>query len=87
MVLSHPRAGASWGGFAIGEVSCNNVVETLRLDQLFVVCPGTASYPVTERIGALSVLDCPALKGWLPSIEGLSIEVRLENGRYEGEDP
>ena len=41
--------------------SMYNLVDTLRLDQLFVVCPGRASYPVTERISVLSVLDCPAL--------------------------
>lgn len=113
-LLSHPRAGASWEGFAIGEVlaglrpanawfwgahgggevdllvlengrrlgfemkfseapdvsrSMYNVVEALRLDQLFVVCPGTASYPVTERIRALSVLDCPALKDRVAALD------------------
>ena len=106
-LLSHPRAGASWEGFAIEQVlaalrpasawfwgthgggeldllvlengrrvgfemkfneapevtrSMHNVVETLRLDRLFVVCPGTESYPVTERIGVLSLSHCPELR-------------------------
>ena len=43
--------------------SMYNIVDTLRLDQLFVVCPGTESYPVTERVSVLSLSDCPALKG------------------------
>ena len=105
-ILSHPRVGASWEGFAIeqvlgalrpahawfwaahggGEVdllilengrrlgfemkfseapevsrSMYNIVDALRLDQLYVVCPGTESYPVTERISVLSVLHCPGL--------------------------
>ena len=105
-ILSHPRVGASWEGFAIeqvlgalrpahawfwaahggGEVdllilengrrlgfemkfseapevsrSMYNIVDALRLDQLYVVCPGRESYPVTERIGVLSVLQCPEL--------------------------
>ena len=105
-ILSHPRVGASWEGFAIeqvlgalrpahawfwaahggGEVdllilengrrlgfemkfseapevsrSMYNIVDALRLDRLFVVCPGRESYPVTERISVLSVLHCPEL--------------------------
>ena len=105
-ILSHPRTGASWEGFALeqvlgalrpahawfwaahggGEVdlliladgrrlgfemkfseapevsrSMYNIVEALRLDQLYVVCPGKESYPVTERISVLSVLHCPEL--------------------------
>lgn len=46
-----------------------NIVDTLRLDQLFVVCPGSASYPVTERISVLSVLDCPALKDRVAALD------------------
>ncbi len=38
-----------------------NNVDALRLDQLYVVCPGKESYPVTERISVLSVLHCPEL--------------------------
>ena len=37
------------------------IVDALRLDQLYVVCPGKESYPVTERISVLSVLHCPEL--------------------------
>ena len=107
ILLSHPRVGASWEGFAIeqvlgalhpanpwfwgahggGEVdllllehgrrlgfemkfseapevtrSMHNVVDTLRLDHLFVVCPSRESYPVHERIDVVSVLDCPDLE-------------------------
>ena len=106
ILLSHPRVGASWEGFAIeqvlgalrptdawfwaahggGEVdllilehgrrvgfemkfseapdvtrSMHNIVDTLRLDHLFVVCPSRASYPVHERISVLSVFDCADL--------------------------
>ena len=102
-LLSHPRVGASWEGFAIeqvlralcpaqawfwsahggGEVdllimdngrrlgfemkfneapevtrSMHNVVDDLRLDHLYVVCPGKNSYPVRERISVLSLFDC-----------------------------
>ncbi|MDE0272492.1 MAG: ATP-binding protein [Gammaproteobacteria bacterium] len=105
-LLSHPRVGASWEGFAIeqvlralrpaqawfwgshsgGEVdllvlergrrigfevkfseapdltrSMHNVIDTLNLDHLFVVCPTPNSYPVQERISILSIFDCPEL--------------------------
>ena len=112
-ILSHPRVGASWEGFAIeqvlgalrpahawfwaahggGEVdllilangrrlgfemkfseapevsrSMYNIVDALRLDQLYVVCPGKESYPVTERISVLSVLHCPELPGRVAAV-------------------
>ena len=38
-----------------------NIVDILRLDHLFVVCPSRASYPVHERISVLSVFDCADL--------------------------
>ena len=107
-LLSLPRAGASWEGFAIeqilrvlrpaqawfwgahggGEVdllimengrrlgfeakfseapdvtrSMHNVVDDLRLDHLFVVCPSRASYPVHERISVQSLFDLFDLLG------------------------
>ena len=49
--------------------SMYNLVDTLRLDQLFVVCPGRASYPVTERISVLSALDCPALRDRVAALD------------------
>ncbi len=106
-LLSNPRVGASWEGFAVEQVlaalqpanawfwgahgggeidllvlqegrrlgfemkfseapdvtrSMHNVVEMLHLDHLFVVCPGPESYPVTDRIGVLSVLHCRELR-------------------------
>ena len=105
-LLSHPRVGASWQGFAVeqvlgvlhpanawfwaahggGEVdllilehgrrlgfemkfseapeatkSMRNIVDTLGLDHLFVVCPSRDSYPVHPRISVLSVFDCSEL--------------------------
>ena len=105
-LLSHPRVGASWEGFAIEQVlaalrpaqawfwgahgggeldllildngrrlgfemkfneapevtkSMYNIVDTLRLDHLFVVAPSRESYPVDTRISVLSLWDCPDL--------------------------
>ena len=110
-LLSSPRVGASWEGFAIeqilnlfrpahawfwsahsgGEVdllimengrrlgfeakfseapdvtrSMHNVVDDLRLDHLFVVCPGPESYPVHERISVQSLFDLSDLVGRIP---------------------
>lgn len=42
--------------------STRNVVETLRLDQLFVVCPTTHAYPVSSHISVLpatQIVDLP----------------------------
>ena len=41
--------------------SMHNIIDILRLDHLFVVCPSRASYPVHERISVLSVFDCADL--------------------------
>lgn len=105
-LLSHPRVGASWEGFAVEQVlaalrplqawfwgahgggeidllipdngrrlgfemkfneapevtrAMYNIVDTLRLDHLFVVSPGRDSYPVDPQISVLSVFDCPDL--------------------------
>ena len=113
-LLSHPRVGASWEGFAVEQVlaalrpasawfwgahgggeldlfllengrrlgfemsfseapdvtrSMRNVVETLRLDHLFVVCPGPESYPVSEQMSVLSVLHCPELKSRVAAVD------------------
>ena len=46
-----------------------NVVETLRLDQLFVVCPGPESYPVSERVGVLSASHLPELRERVAGVE------------------
>ena len=105
-LMSHPRVGASWEGFAIeqvlralrpanawfwashsgGEVDLlileggrrigfevkfsdapkvtrrmHNIIDTLNLDHLFVVCPTRSSYPVDERMAVISIFDCPDL--------------------------
>lgn len=105
-LMSHPRVGASWEGFAIeqvlralrpanawfwashsgGEVDLlileggrrigfevkfsdapkvtrgmHNIIDTLNLDHLFVVCPTRSSYPVHERMAVISIFDCPDL--------------------------
>ena len=39
----------------------NNIVDTLRLDRLFVVSPGGIPTLVDTRISVLSVFDCPDL--------------------------
>ena len=41
----------------------HNVVNDLRLDHLFVVCPGPESYPVHERISVQSLFDLSDLVG------------------------
>lgn len=43
--------------------SMHNVVNDLRLDHLFVVCPGPESYPVHERISVQSLFDLSDLVG------------------------
>lgn len=43
--------------------SMHSVVDDLRLDSLFVVCPSPESYPVHERISVQSLLDLSHLPG------------------------
>lgn len=49
--------------------SIYNVVDTLRLDHLFVVAPSRVSYPVDRHISVLYVLDCPGLDKRIAAIE------------------
>ena len=115
ILLSHPRVGASWEGFAIeqvlaalrpanawfwgahggGEVdllifdngrrlgfemqfneapeatkSMYNILDTLKLDHLFIVAPCRSSYPVHERISVVSVLDIPDLASQIEQTSG-----------------
>ena len=48
----------------------HNIVGSLRLDHLFVVSPGSASYPVDRRISVLSIFDCPDLENHIEDSVG-----------------
>jgi predicted AAA+ superfamily ATPase len=110
-LLGHPKAGASWEGFALEQTlihlgtrnaffwgthagaeldllvtlkgkrygfefklsdapgstrSMHTAIETLNLETLFVIYPGTATYPLAPRIHAASLTALPTLLGGTP---------------------